>query len=79
MRVNGFGDRYCHTADEARELIDAHDAPVYVAGAICDPEGEIGATAEVADSHDGDLVCYIEAPTVEAVRAIIAELGIEVL
>lgn len=79
VRTNGFGEKYCHTADEAHAVIAAWGKPVYVPDVWNEPvaEGEQW-TAEIADNVDGDLVCYIEAPTVEAARAIVDELGIEV-
>lgn len=80
MRTNGFGDRYCHTVDEARGLIDEHTGEVYVPSYSFDPpESTFGATAEIVDCSDGEVVCYIEAPTEADVRAIIAELGIEIV
>jgi hypothetical protein len=77
MRLNGFNEPYCHTADEARKLIEKHGAPVYVPN--LDPGwGTDPATAEIADHVTGDLVCYIEAPTVETVKAILSELNLQV-
>lgn len=77
MRVNKFGECYCHTAAEARVLIDDHGGSVYVPGVEREEDG-YPATAEIADNETGDLVCYIEAPTEATVRAIIAELAPEI-
>jgi hypothetical protein len=85
MRHDSFGNAYCYTADEARRLIEAHGRPVYVPEPCITPErplpgwAENAATAEIADNSDADLVCYIEAATVEAVHEIIAELDLEII
>lgn len=77
MRRNGFGEAYCHTADEARRFIDEADDEPYLPVYPPDPpEGDFGATIEIAESGSGDNICYIEAPTVEAVQAILNELGL---
>ena len=77
MRYSGFGDAYCHTAAEARKFIDECDDEVYLPSYPPDPpEGDFGATIEIAESGSGESVCWIEAPTVEAVDAILAKLGI---
>lgn len=75
MRANKFGERYCHTADEARRIIDnlENGWDVYVAQ-FDDADGEFQATAEIAENVSGDIVCYIEAPTLEQVLTIIKEL-----
>ena len=78
MRTNRFGEIYCHTADEAREIIEQHGDDVYVPGDPTEPKDGEQATCEVADSECGDLICYIEAPTAAAVQAIIDELKLEV-
>ena len=77
MRVNGFGESYCHTASEARALIEAHGAAVYASG-FYPHEDNLPATAEVVDNENGEIVCLIEAPTLDDVRAIILDLGLEV-
>lgn len=75
MRRNGFGDIYCHTADEARRTIENHENgwEVYQ-GQVEPPEGEFKATGEILDNVSGELVCYIEADTESAVTEILAEL-----
>lgn len=79
MRTNKFGEKYYTTADEVRRKLDDHENgwEVYVSQ-IGEPEGEIGATAEIVENGSGDLVCYVEAPTVDAVKAIITELKLEI-
>jgi hypothetical protein len=77
MRVNGFGELYCHTANEARALIEAHGVAVYASG-FYPREDNLPATAEVVDNENGEIVCLIEAPTLDDVRAIILDLGLEV-
>ncbi len=78
MRKNAFGEAYCHTAAEARHYIDEHsDDDVHV-GSIDPPEGKFKATAEVLTNGDGETVCHIEADTVELVRAIVIDAGIEI-
>jgi hypothetical protein len=85
MRRNEIGEAYCHTADEARGFIKAHGRPVHVRERCIQPESPLPesldglATAEVSDNWRDDLVCYIEAPTVETVRDIIAQLDLEVI
>lgn len=79
MRRNRIGDVYCHTADEARAYIDEHASDGVCVDKIDPPEGEFKACAEVLTNKRGDTVCYIEADTVEAVRAIVVEAGIEIL
>lgn len=82
MRQNRFGESYCHTADEARVIIDQHVDPVYVPDIFtteCQGGNRPATSVEVADSHDGELVCYIEGPDESSVRAIITELGLEIV
>ncbi|MHC2867919.1 hypothetical protein ACVIYH_009052 [Bradyrhizobium diazoefficiens] len=77
MRISGFGDHYCHTAAEAQRLIDNCDDEPYLPSYPPDPpEGEFGATIEIAESGSGQSICWIEAPTVEAVDKILRELRI---
>lgn len=77
MRKNGFGESYCHTADEAQQLINnAPDSPYLPSYPPDPPEGEFGATIEIAEGGNGSTICFIEAPTVEAVDAILRELGL---
>ena len=80
MRRNTFGDVYCHTADEVRRHVDEqNDADWLVYATTFDPpESTYKATCEVLKNVDGDLVCYIEADTLEQVRAIVRELRLEV-
>lgn len=77
MRRSGFGEAYCHTASEAQRLIDESGAEPYLPSFPPDPpEGDFGATIEIAASGNGENICFIEAPTAEAVNAILAELGL---
>jgi hypothetical protein len=77
MRTNKFGEIYCHTADEARRFIEESDEEPYLPSYPPDPpEGDFPACIEVAKSGSGDSLCYIEAPTVEAVQAILNELNL---
>lgn len=78
MRHDGFGDAYCQNATEARAFLKQHGNPYVHVGEIDPPEAHIGATAEVRENVSGETVCYIEAPTVEEVRAIITAAGIEI-
>lgn len=77
MRRNGFGEAYCHTADEARQIIDEHENgwEVYL-GDVTPPDTEGKATAEILDNVSGEIVCYLEGDTIGAVRAIAQELKI---
>lgn len=79
MRRNTFNDTYCHTAAELRAYVDEHsDGAVYV-GSIDPPENaNEKATAEVLENESGDTVCFVEADTVDLVRAILVEVGIEI-
>lgn len=80
MKRNAFGDAYCQTAAEARQEIENSDNGwnVYL-GEIEPPEPpRFGATGSVLENRSGDLVCYIEAPDADGVRAIAAELKLEV-
>src|SRR5258706_2839028 len=76
MRLNGFNEPYCHTANEARELIEKHSAAVYVPnldpGWCADPP-----TAENPDTLTGDLVCYAESPTAETGKANLIQLNLQ--
>ena len=77
MRYSKFGEAYCHTADEARRIIDECDDDVYLPSYPPDaPEGDFGATIEIAEGGSGESVCWIEAPTVEQVDAILRELNL---
>lgn len=76
MRHSAFGEAYCHTAAEARRLIEQADDRAYLPSYPPDPpEGDFGACIEVAESGSGDNICFIEAPTIEGVLAIIVNLG----
>lgn len=78
MRGNRFGETYCHTAAEAQKLIDeCGDEPYLPVFPPDPPEENFGATIEIAKSGSGDNICYIEAPTVEAVQKILDELGLK--
>lgn len=75
MRYDYFGEAYCHTADEVRRL--TFGKVVYLPSYPPDPpEGDFGACIEIAESGSGETVCFIEAPTVEAVQAIVDDLGL---
>lgn len=77
MRYSKFGDAYCHTADEAKAVIEEKsDGAVHVSE-IDPPEDNFKAAAEVRENESGETVCFIEADTVEAVRTIITAAGIE--
>lgn len=79
MRRNGFGDFYCHTANEVRTIIECGDSrwQVYVVMHEPPKDGE-KATCEVLTNVAGDTVCYIEAKTLDEVTAIVKELDLEV-
>jgi hypothetical protein len=77
MRHSKFGEAYCHTAAEAQALIDEAEDDVYLPSFPPDPpEGDFGASIEIAESGSGDNVCFVEAPTVEGVIRILGELGL---
>jgi hypothetical protein len=77
MRHSKFGEAYCHTADEARKLIEEASDEAYLPSYPPDPpEGEFAASIEIAESGSGDNICFIEGPTVEAVQKILDELGL---
>lgn len=78
MRHNALGDAYCQSAAEARAYIDQHGGDGVYVSEIDPPENHIGATAEVRENVSGDTVCFIEAPTVDEVRAIVIAAGIEI-
>lgn len=78
MRANSFGDKYCHTAQEVRDLLDGR-SDVYVSATSFDPpESHYKATCEVVENGSGETVCYIEANTLPAVHALVEELKLEV-
>lgn len=78
MRTNHFGEKYCHTAEEARQVIeDSENGWEVYAAAFSEPQDDDKATCEIATNDDGDLVCYIEAPTLDKVREIVIELKLE--
>lgn len=78
MRYSGFGEAFCHTVDEAQHVIDESGEEPYLPSYPPDPpEGDFGATIEIAASWNGENICFIEAPTVEAVQAILNELGLK--
>lgn len=82
MRTNAFGDRYCATADEVRSAVEsrAEDNPWLIYASMHEaPKAGEKATCEILTNRDGDLVCYVECDTVDAVEAIVAELKLEVL
>lgn len=79
MKRNSFGDAYCATADEARREIENSESgwECYM-GEISPPEPpRFGATAEILGNDSGEIVCYLEAPTEEAIRVMAKELGIQ--
>lgn len=78
MRRSGFGEAYCTTADEIRSEIENKrpEWDVYLAR-VDPPEGDDKACGEICQNENGDLVCYVEADTEEAVRALVREVKIE--
>lgn len=80
MRHNKFGEAYCQSAAEAHTYVANHsDGAVHVSE--IDPPGAVlgTATAEVRENESGETVCWIEASTVDEVRAIIIGAGIEIV
>lgn len=78
MRRNAFGEAYCHTADEVRQILDEKGWEVYVSeSSLEEPAAGDKATAEILENESGDTVCYIEADTVEEINALITELKLE--
>lgn len=71
MRKNNFGDICCHTAAEARHIIGGAADEPYLPSHVEPSEGNFGFRIKVAELGSGDLICYIEAPTVEGVGAIV--------
>lgn len=79
MRVSRSGDTYCHTAEEARKFISENSDGAVNCDTIDPPEGDYKASAEIRTNVDGENVCYVEADTVDQVRAIVIEAGIEII
>lgn len=83
MRLNGFNEPICTTADEVWGSLDVADfssGEVYareVAKDQTDPPGD-PERMEVVDDIEGETVCWIEAATFAECRAIALEVGIEV-
>lgn len=80
MHQNAFGDRYCGTVDEIVTAIDNRNLEVHeVHLAIIDEPEEPGEkwSGEVAENVSGGTVCYIEADSRDAVKALAKEVGIE--
>ena len=81
MRTNGFGDRYCHTADEVRSVVESRpeDNPWLVYATMHEPpQLDEKWSCEVLQNSDGELVCYIETDSKEDLDAIVTELKLEV-
>lgn len=84
MRTNRFGESYCHTAAEALSRIDPAGgvSACYVPDTFtteCQGGNRPATSVEVAENMRGDSVCYIEGASESAVRAIITELGLEIV
>lgn len=79
MRRSKMGEAYCHTANELRSQVEMGDVgwEVYATN-LSDPEEGFGATAEILENVTGNLVCHVEAPDMNGVRAILTEVDIEV-
>ena len=80
MRLNAFGEVYCFNAFEvlatlADENCEADN--VYLCEIMAPEAGEVLWCGEIADDVTGDLICYIEASSLEEVRAIAAQAGID--
>lgn len=80
MRRNHFGEAYCTDSSELLNELDERattPSSVYLAS-IDMPEGdEKTFSGEIIENENGETVCYIEADTREAVKAIAKEAGIE--
>jgi hypothetical protein len=76
MRRGKSGEVYCHTSDEVRAMVEADGwGKAYLPSYPPDPpEDDFGASIEVAAGVSGHNICFIEAPTVEAVDAILTQL-----
>lgn len=77
MRRNAFNEAYCHTAAEVCQEVENGDfdevyASIGVAAADEKP------FAEILDNVDGETVCYVEAATIEEVKAILLEAEITI-
>lgn len=79
MRKNAFGDCFCHTVTEASVLIEDTSAVYVDEDHITEPVSDYEDwTAEIVNNDDGEIVCYVEGPTRDAVLAIIKALNIQV-
>jgi hypothetical protein len=76
IKRNSFGDAYCKTVDEARREIEDNEYgwEVYMSEVSDAEPPNFGYTAEILTNETGELVCYLEAPTADAVRALAREL-----
>lgn len=86
MRTNTFGEKYCHTADELRRVLDdkcgdwyVNDSDLEVAPEDEILEGQKACQAEVRENESGDTLCWVEADTKEAVEAILRECKVEIV
>lgn len=78
MRTSRFGF-YCHTASEVLSQMTLGVSYCYVDEDFIEGPDVGEWSAEVVENANGNTVCYIGAPTEAAVRAIITELGLEIV
>jgi hypothetical protein len=80
MRINHFGEVYCHTAIELSDTLadeDCDPEDVYLSEMLAPEAGEETWVGDIAANVEGETVCYIEAATPEEVIAIAAQVGVE--
>lgn len=80
MRRNTMGEFYCHSAAELYQFLDEREILVCDINADqIDPpdEGTGKAACEIRSNESGDTVCFVEAETVAAVKAILDQAHIE--
>lgn len=80
MKRNHFNEAYCTNASELVDELDERattPSSVYLAS-VDEPEGdETAFVGEIVENESGETVCYIEADSREAVKAIAKEAGME--
>ena len=78
MRKNMFQEAYCGTAAEVSQILDEHPNgwDVYAAS-FSKGVGKMKPSIEILENESGDLVCYIEGETKDAIQNILDSLKIE--
>jgi hypothetical protein len=77
-RYNRFNEAYCTDVQAVQRELERKefDSAMVYAVEVATAKGEVPAL-EVLTNVEGDTVCYIEAPTYDAARAIAKECNIQ--